>query len=520
MSLRFTALPNFPDASKKLHSFWTVGAIFFISICILIFRLHSIAEPLERDLTSYAYFAHRLIQGDALYTSLPDNKPPGIYIINIVAQMLWGYEQVSIVGMGIVFSIISLIFLYLLLSRMVDREMALMGAAIWALASNAVSLQANQPNIEVYLNAFTLMGLWAFVLWLETDRLRYILLCGAFIATASFFKMIVIFPAAAMCFCVLFPLPSRAYLKWTVRRIKIFSLLLFPTLLLWAGAFAYFGLKGRFFDLWESIFVFNMYYSGRNHLNAAAFLSSPEKLIYPHFNEIWILVILSLIWFMAGRSQYGPVKRLFLILLFFGFCLEVASPGQFFPHYYQLLLPIFCILPTLLFSSLFAWANGSRSQLARPAVFGLLVFTIGCLGYYQYRYLQMTPAEISKKKYGSEFLGSWGLAHYVNSITLPSDKIYEWGDESGIYFYSKRDSVTGTILLLPINCGSPEYRKRRLRSLLQDVQSAVPKLFIYNTSYGNEALESYWSGFLRERYEAPQKIGPYLLFRAIQPAKP
>ena len=63
---------------------------------LVLLRLHTYDEPLERDITTYAVIGHELLGGKALYTDLWDHKPPAIYVTYAAAELLSGYGRDSI----------------------------------------------------------------------------------------------------------------------------------------------------------------------------------------------------------------------------------------------------------------------------------------------------------------------------------------------------------------------------------------------------------------------------------------
>jgi hypothetical protein len=246
--------------------------------------------------------------------------------------------------------------------------------------------------------------------------------------------------------------------------------------------------------------------------NAWFFFTSPGKLFNKCLAEIWILVLLSIAWFSLNQKQYGPFKRPFFVLLLFGLCLEVASPGYYYPHYYQLLLPILCILPALFFHDALKYANLSKNRYTKPLLLSIILFSLVLLGNHQAAFLKMTPFEISKKKYGDLFIKSYKVARLVEGLTSPSQKIYEWGAETGIYYYSKRNSVTGIIYIYPLIWGPKEERLKKIQKVFYDVSTSKPEVFIYNEQYG-KIENNFFSQLLGQRYSLVKKIDPYLIFK-------
>jgi len=138
----------------------------FLLISVMVFlRLHSLDEPLERDLTTYAYISHHILDVEKLYTELWDHKPPGIYAAYMMAELLWGYDPHAVVYLGIVSSLVSLLFFFGFLNQITDLKTAILGSAFWVFASNSISIHANQSNVETFMNVFTIMAWWSLTRW-------------------------------------------------------------------------------------------------------------------------------------------------------------------------------------------------------------------------------------------------------------------------------------------------------------------------------------------------------------------
>ena len=506
-------------ASKPISPFnaiymKTIQPLKYATLFLLIFatvflRLHSLGEPLERDLTTYAYISHHILNGEKLYTELWDHKPPGIYAAYMMAELLWGYDPRGIVYLGIVFSLVSLVFLFAFLNRITDRKTAILGSAFWVFASNSILIHANQPNVETFMNAFTLMALWFLALW-NGRRKEFLFFSGSCFAIATWFKMNAVFSMAMVCLYLVISRREYNQVQDFKERGLTLSVFLSPLFLLWVGTFSYFNLRGRLYDFWEAVFYFNSYYSGNVLKNIWTFFGSPDKLFHVCLSDIWILVLLSMAWLGTGQRQYGSLTRPFFILLLMGLFVEVASTGISEPHYYQLLLPVFCILPALFFHDVIERAGSPTSKRLKIFLSSLTLVPLLIMSSQQILFLTMTPFEISEKKYGDQFIKPFEVAREIKKMTGPSQKIYEWGAETGIYYYSKRSSAADIFYIYPLLKGPKEERMKKSQRVYEQVSSARPELFIYNQYYE----KSFFSEFIQENYKLEKQMGSYLIFRA------
>ncbi|MEE9614462.1 MAG: glycosyltransferase family 39 protein [Thermodesulfobacteriota bacterium] len=490
--------------------------IFFsIAVITVFLRLHSLGEPLEHDLAIYGYFAHYMLGGELLYTELWDHKPPGIFLAYMAAELLWGYDASAITYTGIVFTVISLAFLFLFLKEIAGVNTALLGSAIWALASNALSLEANQPNAELFLNAFTLMALWSLAKHREGEW-RFLFLCGAFFAVASTFKTVAIFPFAAVCLYLVLqvsktgPPPPRARLKEGAGKLAV---ILLPCVLVWAGVFSYFALAGRFGDFWGAVFEYNRGYAGNIALNVWNYFTDPRLLFHLAQKDIWPLPLLSLVWVFVGRKEYGPLRRSFFILFLAGCMVAVASPGKYFYHYYQLLLPPFVVMSALFFRDMVEHIQAKKNARLAMALSSIIVlYTSGHLFYSQGTYLRMTPTEISAKKYGPKPALAYEVGSFIKGVSSPCDTVFEWGTGAGIYYYSQRKSAVNTTSLYALFEGRvPKKGDPRLKRLYADVTAAPPAVFVWDGSSG-ELRGSVFEEFISERYDRIGEYPPFFVY--------
>lgn len=494
---------------KNRQPLYPVLILITLIVAVILLRLHSLGEPLERDITGYSYLARELLSGKLLYTELWDHHPPGIYWVYMLSNLALGYNPAAIFSLGTLFSIISLIFIYLTIKELTDKKSALFGAFFFGIASGSIYLEANQPNTELFMNAFTIIALWGLVHFGPENR-RGLAFTGLFLAIVSVFKMVIIFVFLAIILYLIIEEYRKDEKSRTAVIIDKILLLSGPGFIIWTLIFSYFIFLGRLADFWGAVFTFNLHYSGGMLSNFWTYLSTPSLLFHPSQIELVPLVILSVFYLITGSTKASPFKRWFFIALLIATALEVASPGQFFPHYYQLYLPLVCIM-----SALFIFEVSERIQEKKKALItALIIFIIPALYllYFQARYLQMDPFEISKAKYSDVFTTSYELGNYLKEQTAPCETLYEYGQETGIYYYSGRSTPAGNIFLLMLFIGDDEFKFAQQQKLYNEVTGAPPAYFIWNLAWGDVKKNIFYD-FLSENYRfIGKKFNYYLLY--------
>jgi hypothetical protein len=416
----------------------------------------------------------------------------------MLAELVWGYGPSGVVYLGTLFTLVSLLFIYLFLRETAGVNAALAGSAFWALASNSVRLQADMPNTELFINCFTIMALWSFVRYRQGMR-GFLVLSGLGLAAASTFKTVVLFPFLTVCIYLILPLPKRDLTAWLEGRAKRLGAFCLPGLIVWGGIFLYFALAGRFGDFWTSVFYYNRYYAGDIPTNILTLFTLTQN-VKPLFIETGGLVITALLWLPFSRKEYGPLGRGFFILLALGIIIEVASPGKFYSHYYQLFLPVMTILSALFLSDIRTGRWGKWPAMT-PAFAAIMFLIALCpMLYFQATYQFMAPEKVFLLKHNSIDTQAHELGEYVKTNTSPCETVYQWGKESGVYYYGGRRAASGIFTLHPLYMGPPELAKRLKIRLYEDVTGSPPALFLWNRQHGR-GEEFTFSDFLRDNYD-------------------
>ncbi len=93
-----------------------------------------------------------------------------------------------------------------------------------------------------------------------------------------------------------------------------------------------------------------------------------------------------------------------------------------------------------------------------------------------------SPEVWSVAKYGPVFLDVKLLARNVDALLGPDETFFQWGDESGFYYYTQRRPPSRFSYLYPAIVASPT-RPVLEAQLLADLEQSRPELVIVNTGY-------------------------------------
>ncbi|MDB9822137.1 hypothetical protein OAC89_00375 [Deltaproteobacteria bacterium] len=444
---------------------------FLIVLCFLIIlaRVHTYEEPLERDLTTYAVIAHEMLEGRELYSDLVDIKPPGVFLTYAAMELTAGYGINSILLLNIIAAIITLIGVYyggtaLCRGRF---EGGLWAALCWTIISGNLVFQANQPNIEVILNSCLI---WSFVLFVKDDwssGYRKAIIIGLLIAIASIHKQIAIIALILIgSIFIIIPPPPIKRSQGLGYIIVMWGIVAG----IWLGMFSYFAIRGRFEAFYDVVFVYTRFYAGGliENLLKGVSLEGLFPITLPFILPLLISNILGI--------AIGFIKRnrlwIYLIVYAISCQIMVSLPGKFFPHYYQLWLPVLAVGTGSAFAELREMIKPKWKWASQVIAIFIITFLLS----YQLPLYTLSPSEWSRKKYGDFFVSTNKLAMEIDKLLKPGETFYEWGAESGLYFYSQRRPPTGVVLFFPLIDG-PLVQKLSQR-VIEDLKKEKPELLI------------------------------------------
>jgi hypothetical protein len=159
----------------------------------------------------------------------------------------------------------------------------------------------------------------------------------------------------------------------------------------------------------------------------------------------------------------------------------VSLPGRFFPHYYQLWLPLLAVG--------FGGAVIELRKIVKPFWIPQLIATslIVTLLYLQLPYYQLSSAEWVRQKYGDYgnfFIIAKELSQEIDKLLQADETFYEWGYQTGLYYYNQRHPPTGVFSNYALS-GGPLAQKLSQR-VIADLKRHQPEILIL--SYEDKIL--------------------------------
>ena len=458
----------------QLSKRWSV--LILIALCgVIVFsRLHTYREPLDRDLTSYAVIGHEMLAGKSLYRELWDHKPPAIHVTYAAAELVAGYGRGSIFLLNILAGIVTMLVCYRAgFAAGGGRIAGCFAAGFWTFTSGNLALEGNQPNTEVFINAFLAA---AFTMFVNTEKKnlgsRGALVVGVLFAMASLYKQLVVIVAFFL--AVAYLVSCETGLR--KRAFKDVLIIGGTGLAVWLLVFIYFFARGSGAAFVEAVFGYNRYYS--TNVSHQVLNDFRRWMVFtPDILAVGLpLAMLTLAGTVRGVF-FAPQQRWILLFVYIiSSEIAVLLPQWPFPHYYQLLLPPLAIGAAWsieLFQGVLPDNRRSLPRMIGAAICGVIVAT-------QLPNYLLPAEDWSTKKYGSIFLQTEKLASKLDALLSPNETFYEWGNETGLYFESGRRPPSGITFAYPL-LGGPLKAKLSAR-LIEDLNRTQPQLIVADVS--------------------------------------
>jgi hypothetical protein len=464
-----------PEARRRAAERALVAAA---ALAFVALRVPYVAVPLERDEGNYAYVAWRMLEGEAPYRDVFDQKPPGIYAVYAALIAAGAFSPAALHLLLHLWTAACALALHRLSRELAGGLAAGFAALLFAALANDPRLTATAANTESFLLLPLLLS-WV-ALWRATERgaAAAWLACGALAAAACWFKPVAatnaLFAAAwaAADWALRDPRPAGRELA---RRTGLLALGAAGASALVLAALAALGSAASFVEI---VLVHNLDYSLQNTLGeGAGILFGVLAWLAPSHAVLWAGAAAGLLSARAVPRR----ARLFLAGQLLAAAAGAAVGLHFRPHYFVTLLPALCGL-----AGLAAAAAAERVLAARRAgalalglaglgALALVPVVAGDAGFL----FAGSPAAVARRLYGlNPFPESPRIAAHVAHRSDPGDFVLVVGSEPQILFDAKRRSATRYILFYPLT-GPFADALARQREALREIEARDPLYVVW-----------------------------------------
>lgn len=485
-------------------------------LLLILLRVHAFPAPLEVDECNYAYIGQRLAAGDRFYVDVWDHQPPGMFWFSAALVGLFGSGEIVFRYTAMIAAVGTLNLIYLICRKSLRRLAAGFAAILFALASSDPGVAGEGCNREIYMN---LLAVTAILLLLGGSHWR-IMLAGFLLGLSSLLKTVVVTQWLSL-FIGLVAWRFIARMgKQTVdggwRRsapgslagarevdgaasrtrapqrpispapdaLRSFGLFAAGAAIVWIVVCAVLVADGRFDSFIDATFVYNIGYGQMNVPIAqklAAFFVQDGELrtgVFRSAAPIWIAGSIGL---FALPWRREPQFAITIAAFVLGSFLAVCLPGQFWNHYYMLMLPPMVIASAAVIDRVERiGVNGSTSGDSRgryaAMVCGAVVITTLAACQWHY-YLDKPADQIAAFRYHGRMVWSRDHGLRVKQVTAPDDTIYVAGLDAGIYYYSQREGASRYTMITHL-AGDDSATETRRERLADDLRDHKPRLIL------------------------------------------
>jgi len=419
-------------------------------------------EPLDRDISAYAVIGREMLTGRVLYADLWDHKPPAIHMAFAAATAVAGPGVPAVLLVNLVFSLAAMAGLMVAGRQIGGSAGAVAAGVLWLLSGSDLGLQANQPNVELPMNACIA---WALAMALggrSQGTARGWMLPGAVVGIALLLKPVAAAPLGLLVAVDSVEAWRRQGLKTAATAAGMwlcgFALVVAP-ILVW------FAIRAGFEPMWDALIQFNLAYGHGSFIANIINLGKIGRHLPPAS-----LTILGLMAVAGGVGLFRitPSNRYRILAVLLGSAIAVASTGRFYPHYFQLLLP-----PLILAAAAgFGWASTWVAPLRIAAAGVLLVMAVVELGN-----TRLSPEEWSRRKYGEVFIDEQRVAEDLRTRLAPSDIFWQHAAQPGLYLLTETVPASGVVYDNPLLSSSPIHEELA-RRVIADLTNNPPKLIV------------------------------------------
>jgi len=469
---------------KTLSYFLLFAAIF------LIIRAHSFNMPFERDEGGYAYVAHFLSKGLVPYKDSFDQKPPLIYLIYYISDLI-GYRMLWVPrAIAAVFALTASFMLYFIGKKEFSPNAGKKAMWFFLAFLTIPAITPYSANTEIFMLTPLVGAFLIYIYWKNKKSYWPWYWFSVLSSLAIMFKPICI-PTIAYIFTIWFfsSVPDKNKLSSIFKKFLIsiagFLTVLLP-ILLWLSITN--SLK-KFFEI---VVLYNFSYSKISNINLVIILLILITAISA-FKYIK-LKGKSLFWFYSG-------------ILASSFLFIYQSPIF---HYYLLTIPFISLAIAY---SLEKLSSFSKSSLFNSAIFlvGLLMIVLPNAKSIFASKEQLVTLTYDKS---NPFLESVIVGEELNKHSSPNDLVLMAGHEPQVLYYADRKSASRFIYLYTLLIPSTK-RAEYENKYINDIENKNPKFVIYSPlitqkghcGYISESLIKYLDNTIKNKY---QILGGYV----------
>jgi 4-amino-4-deoxy-L-arabinose transferase-like glycosyltransferase len=438
-----------------------------LAILVVMLRSPLASLPFERDEGEYAYIAQRWVRGDLPYRDTFDQKPPAAFAFYALAFALGGERPVAVRRAVTLLTAATVVMLAMMGWTLLSPTAGTAAGLFAALLTIDPSWLGHAANTEILAIAPLTFGAWLARQAADRDSVAAGLgvgvLCGIALLCKPVVAPIVAFELATAAWGV----GSRG-MRLAAGVIGI-ALALVPV----AVYFAAHGAWAPFLDatLWNNL----AYASGLPLEAYTTNLRIRMGASLAALGPIYLLALAAPLWrdAMGSRRSVG-----WLALWLSAACPAIAAGGYFREHYFLLAAPPLALLAGAGLEAtarLLAFPRIDARALVATAVALILVNAVAQAPWY-FAPGPSTPK--LRRLYGANpFPEAPTLGRWLAKRSVPDDRIFVYGSEPQLLFYSSLRSASRYFFVYPLTLPYGSALARQLEALAE-IEAARPRWIV------------------------------------------
>jgi 4-amino-4-deoxy-L-arabinose transferase-like glycosyltransferase len=468
-----------------------------------------------RDSGVFLYAGWRILNGEIPYRDFWDHKPPVIFYINALGQLITNHSRWGVWLLEFLVVCLAAYIGFRLVRKFLDTYPAVFSLFLWLLTL-AFVIEGGNLTTE-YALLFQFAALWMIY---DSDKPGFPnwrwFLVGILGGLAFFTKQTTIGIWIAI---VLYLTIQRLYSRQAKHWIKEIVIIAAGGLMICAGVVMFFALNGALERFWSAAFQFNFVYSssiggiGDRLKPILEGLGDLKGVGIFQFAMIGYVIGL-FVFFKKNILRDGlPLLAVGLIALPVEWIL-ISIQGRIVSHYLTTLLPVLALFTGITFWVLFSWVSSWK-----PSKLVQLLFLFGMMGifiwgtYAAYKRQILTYREVNDSS----------TIDYIKDTSSPEDPILILGAEAFINYFSQRKSPTRFVYQYPLH-EEGYVSEAMILEFLTDIIDSQNTLIlspgnssslVFNFPIQTEAIDELIEK-LQTQYQAVDNINGLTIFRRIE----
>jgi hypothetical protein len=475
--------------------------ILLIFLAALVLGAPTLIYPFGRDQGQYAWIAESTLNGNLSYSDIFEIKPPFTHLVHQAALLFFGYDMASIRLLDLLWQFATAFLIYKIAIQIEQPRVTSIVAAVFYLLFYYHMDFWNSAQTDGFLSLPITAGILFFLHAQKKNHFVLYVASGVAISLGILFKYPIGILIVFLLLLVLIRLKKKALFPslWMGVGFAIPLTISMLIMFLLGNLADFLWIQSIYIPAYSTILHKDLSYTGGILLGFLGTLITPVP--------GWVsLCGLYGLFSRFDRSRW--MQTAVLAAWWASAVIHFVIQNKFYSYH---ALPIYAPL-ALMISNLFVDVRKTQ---------GLIRFALGSIGIYLVAHLFFNsdfPQKYSRLyevargnitlqvAYGNELFNdhkdfssraNMQAAGYLNAKTNPSERVFIWGFEPGIYFLSQRQNATRFIY--NINLYGPNASLELRQGFLEEIREQIP---IYIVIVMNDSMpfvtatsEDSWTSF-------------------------